>query len=152
MGRQEVREDWEAKKADPAVPGAEGDADGFRDGVGHPLGREPHLEAAAVDHVAVLGVLGADPGLDAAAGGRVGAAHREPDDPEPSHLELVGERWSLLIIRDAMFGNRRHFREFLTRSEERISSNILADRLKTLDGILRSSMEKIACRTNTRCI
>ena len=47
-------------------------------------------------------------------------------------LEVVGDRWSLLIIRDAMFGNRRHFREFLTRSEERISSNILADRLKTL--------------------
>jgi DNA-binding HxlR family transcriptional regulator len=31
-----------------------------------------------------------------------------------------------------MFGNRRHFRELLTRSEEGISSNILADRLKTL--------------------
>jgi len=28
-----------------------------------------------------------------------------------------------------MFGNRRHFRELLTRSEERIASNILADRL-----------------------
>src|SRR5437868_11757538 len=31
-----------------------------------------------------------------------------------------------------MFGNRRHFRELLTRSEERIASNILADRLKRL--------------------
>jgi DNA-binding HxlR family transcriptional regulator len=37
-----------------------------------------------------------------------------------------------LIIRDMIFGNRRHFRELLTRSEEGIASNILADRLKTL--------------------
>src|SRR5215468_9610433 len=47
-------------------------------------------------------------------------------------LEVVGDKWSLLIIRDIIFGNRRHFRELLTRSEEHISSNILADRLKTL--------------------
>jgi DNA-binding HxlR family transcriptional regulator len=47
-------------------------------------------------------------------------------------LEVVGDRWSLLVIRDIMFGNRRHFRELLTKSEEGISSNILADRLKTL--------------------
>jgi DNA-binding HxlR family transcriptional regulator len=52
-------------------------------------------------------------------------------------LEAVGDKWSLLIIRDMIFGNRRHFRELL-RSEEGISSNILADRLKTLveQGIL----------------
>jgi DNA-binding HxlR family transcriptional regulator len=47
-------------------------------------------------------------------------------------LEVVGDKWSLLVIRDMMFGNRRHFRELLTKSEEGISSNILADRLKTL--------------------
>jgi DNA-binding HxlR family transcriptional regulator len=47
-------------------------------------------------------------------------------------LEVLGDRWSLLIIRDMIFGNRRHFRELLSRSEEGISSNILADRLKTL--------------------
>ena len=47
-------------------------------------------------------------------------------------LEVVGDRWSLLIIRDMIFGNRRHFRELLLKSEEGISSNILADRLKTL--------------------
>src|SRR4051812_11805370 len=47
-------------------------------------------------------------------------------------LEVVGDRWSLLVIRDMMFGNRRHFRELLTRSEEKIASNILADRLKRL--------------------
>ncbi|MGE0751314.1 MAG: winged helix-turn-helix transcriptional regulator [Variibacter sp.] len=47
-------------------------------------------------------------------------------------LEVLGDKWSLLVIRDIIFGNRRHFRELLTRSEEGISSNILADRLKTL--------------------
>jgi DNA-binding HxlR family transcriptional regulator len=54
-------------------------------------------------------------------------------------LEVVGDKWSLLVIRDMMFGNRRHFRELLTKSEESISSNILADRLKTLleQGIIR---------------
>ncbi len=46
-------------------------------------------------------------------------------------LEVVGDKWSLLIIRDMMFGNKRHFRELL-KSEERISSNILADRLRML--------------------
>jgi len=47
-------------------------------------------------------------------------------------LEVVGDKWSLLIIRDMMFGNRRHFRELLSKSEEGIASNILADRLKRL--------------------
>jgi DNA-binding HxlR family transcriptional regulator len=47
-------------------------------------------------------------------------------------LEVVGDKWSLLIIRDMMFGNRRHFRELLAKSEEGIASNILAGRLKRL--------------------
>ena len=47
-------------------------------------------------------------------------------------LEVVGDKWSLLIIRDMIFGGRRHFRELLTKSEEGIASNILADRLKRL--------------------
>jgi DNA-binding HxlR family transcriptional regulator len=47
-------------------------------------------------------------------------------------LETLGDRWSLIVIRDVMFGNRRHYRELLTRSEEGIASNILADRLKRL--------------------
>jgi len=47
-------------------------------------------------------------------------------------LEILGDRWSLLVLRDMMFGNRRHFRELLGKSEEGIASNILADRLKKL--------------------
>jgi DNA-binding HxlR family transcriptional regulator len=47
-------------------------------------------------------------------------------------LEMLGDRWSLIVIRDVMFGNRRHYRELLNLSEEGIASNILADRLKHL--------------------
>jgi DNA-binding HxlR family transcriptional regulator len=55
-------------------------------------------------------------------------------------LDIFGDRWTLLIIRDLMFNNKRHFREML-QSAERISSNILADRLKMLldEGIVTKS-------------
>jgi DNA-binding HxlR family transcriptional regulator len=57
--------------------------------------------------------------------------------PISTALELVGDRWTLLVIRDLMFGGKRHFREFL-KAEEGISSNVLADRLNSLveDGIV----------------
>ncbi len=32
-------------------------------------------------------------------------------------VEVLGDRWSLVVIRDMMFGNRRHFRELLTGTE-----------------------------------
>jgi DNA-binding HxlR family transcriptional regulator len=47
-------------------------------------------------------------------------------------LEIFGDKWSLLILRDMIFGGRRHFRELLTGSQEGIASNILANRLKGL--------------------
>ena len=46
-------------------------------------------------------------------------------------LDIFGDRWTLLIIRDLMFSGKRHFREMLG-SDEHISSNILTDRLKML--------------------
>lgn len=46
-------------------------------------------------------------------------------------LDVFGDKWTLLIIRDLMFTGKRHFREMLA-SDEHISSNILADRLKML--------------------
>ena len=62
-------------------------------------------------------------------------------------LEVIGDKWSLLVIRDIIFGNRRHFRELLTRSEEGIASNILADRLKRfLDQGILSKMEDVSHR------
>ncbi len=47
-------------------------------------------------------------------------------------LEVLGDRWSLIVIRDIIFGNRRRYRELQTQSEEGIASNVLADRLKRL--------------------
>jgi DNA-binding HxlR family transcriptional regulator len=47
-------------------------------------------------------------------------------------LEQLGDRWSLIVIRDVMFGNRRSFGDLLEHSEEGIASNILSSRLKQL--------------------
>jgi DNA-binding HxlR family transcriptional regulator len=55
-------------------------------------------------------------------------------------LEIFGDAWTLLVLRDMMFAGKRHFRELL-QSDERISSNILADRLARLveHGVLTKS-------------
>lgn len=58
--------------------------------------------------------------------------HHRSGCPINLSLEVVGDRWSLIVVRDMIFGNRRHFRDLLTHSEEGIASNILAARLKTL--------------------
>jgi DNA-binding HxlR family transcriptional regulator len=50
------------------------------------------------------------------------AAHRS-GCPINLTLEVIGDRWSLIVIRDVMFGNRRHFRVLLNESEEGIASN-----------------------------
>lgn len=47
-------------------------------------------------------------------------------------IELFGDRWTLLILRDIVFADRRHFRELLRGSDEGITSSILADRLGRL--------------------
>ena len=47
-------------------------------------------------------------------------------------LEALGDKWSLVVIRDMMFGNLRHFRELMANSMEGIASNILSARLKRL--------------------
>jgi len=46
-------------------------------------------------------------------------------------LEIFGDTWTLLVLRDMMFARKRHFRELL-QSDEHISSNILADRMARL--------------------
>jgi DNA-binding HxlR family transcriptional regulator len=46
-------------------------------------------------------------------------------------LDIIGDKWSLLIIRDIMFKNINTYGSFLT-SDEKISTNILADRLALL--------------------
>lgn len=47
-------------------------------------------------------------------------------------LDTLGDKWSLLVIRDLMFKEKKYFGEF-SQSEEKISSNILAERLKRLE-------------------
>ena len=47
-------------------------------------------------------------------------------------LELLGDRWSLLIIRDMIFKNKSSYGEFLN-SDEKIATNILANRLLKLE-------------------
>lgn len=56
-------------------------------------------------------------------------AWTDPDCPVARTLDLVGDRWSLLVIRDAMDG-ARSFTEFQRRAG--IARNILSDRLRKL--------------------
>ena len=52
-------------------------------------------------------------------------------------LDIFGDRWTLLVLRDVLLKGKRHFRDLA--AEEGIASNILADRLRRLEawGILR---------------
>ncbi len=52
--------------------------------------------------------------------------------PQNLFLEVLGDKWALLIIRDMMIGGKHYFREFL-QSKEKIASNILSARLKLLE-------------------
>lgn len=47
-------------------------------------------------------------------------------------LDIFGDRWTLLVIRDLLFAGKRHFKEMME-SPEHIASNILAARLKRLE-------------------
>jgi DNA-binding HxlR family transcriptional regulator len=63
--------------------------------------------------------------------------------PVSRSLDLLGDRWSLLIVRDLMVRGYRTFREF-QRSGEGIASNILAERLHRLEAggiVLREPAE-----------
>jgi len=70
-------------------------------------------------------------------------AKRRSDCPVSTSLELFGDRWSLLIIRDLMVRGFHTFKSFLE-SGEGIASNILAERLHRLEraGILVAQHEE----------
>src|SRR5437879_9304023 len=57
---------------------------------------------------------------------------RRSECPLNASLEMLGDRWSLLIIRDLMLRGVRTYKEFLG-SDEGIATNILADRLQKLE-------------------
>jgi DNA-binding HxlR family transcriptional regulator len=65
--------------------------------------------------------------------GKKPAPRRRSACPLNASVEMLGDRWSLLIIRDMMVRGHRTFKQFLS-SEERIATNILADRLRRLEG------------------
>jgi DNA-binding HxlR family transcriptional regulator len=69
--------------------------------------------------------------------GRPSSNARRSGCPVSIALDLLGDRWSLLIVRDVMVRGYRTFREF-QRSGEGIATNILSDRLQKLEagGIL----------------
>ncbi|MGC4082361.1 MAG: helix-turn-helix domain-containing protein [Vicinamibacterales bacterium] len=62
--------------------------------------------------------------------GRSSARPRRSSCPVSRTLDVLGDRWSLLVVRDLMRGKRR-FAEFLE-SKEAIPTNTLAERLKRL--------------------
>src|ERR1700731_2472614 len=64
--------------------------------------------------------------------------------PLNASVEVLGDRWSLLIIRDMMLRGFRTYKEFLG-SYERIATNILADRLRKLEphGIIASERDPL---------
>src|SRR5260370_4015383 len=66
-----------------------------------------------------------------------GKRKRRSECPLNASVEMLGDRWSLLIIRDMMLRGWRTFKEFLE-GYEGIATNILADRLRKLfaNGIL----------------
>ena len=57
-------------------------------------------------------------------------------------VEILGDRWSLLIIRDMMLRGATTFKDFLE-GFERIATNVLADRLKRLEefGVIEKRMD-----------
>lgn len=52
--------------------------------------------------------------------------------PVSSVLDILGDKWTILVVRDMMFLGKRLFKE-LADSPENIPSNILAERLKRLE-------------------
>ena len=57
--------------------------------------------------------------------------------PVYQSLNIIGDKWSLLIIRDIIYNRKNHFNDFLS-SEEKIPKSTLSNRLKKLikDGII----------------
>jgi DNA-binding HxlR family transcriptional regulator len=74
--------------------------------------------------------------------GKFQSKHRS-DCPVSISLEIFGDRWSLLIIRDLMVRGYRTFKEF-EGAGEGIATNILSDRLRRLEaaGIITAGVEK----------
>jgi DNA-binding HxlR family transcriptional regulator len=70
------------------------------------------------------------------------APKRRSGCPLNASVEMLGDRWSLLILRDMMLRGYETFNEFL-QSDEKIATNILTDRLRRLEsyGIIETERD-----------
>lgn len=75
------------------------------------------------------------------------AKTRRSKCPVTFALDQLGDKWSLLVVRDLMFHGKRTYGEFLE-SDEGIATNVLADRLKRLEA--EGSIEKVRDPENKR--
>jgi DNA-binding HxlR family transcriptional regulator len=68
---------------------------------------------------------------------------RKSDCPINFALEIFGDKWTFLIVRDLMFKDKRYYGEFV-QMEENIATNILADRLVLLEesGIVSRTIDE----------
>ncbi|MEM6263216.1 MAG: helix-turn-helix domain-containing protein [Bacteroidota bacterium] len=66
---------------------------------------------------------------------------KRSDCPVSYVLDFFGDKWTMLIIRDMVFDQKRFYKEFLS-SKEGVATNILSDRLKRLEniGVIQSSV------------
>lgn len=73
--------------------------------------------------------------------------HRRSDCPISFALDLFGDKWSLLILRDLIFKDKAYYQDFAD-SEEGISTNILAERLERLkrEGLIQSKPDESNAR------
>ena len=69
---------------------------------------------------------------------------KRSDCPLSCSLDVFGDKWSLLIIRDLMFFKKNTYNDFL-RSAEGIATNILASRLKGLEENRHAAMVALIC-------
>ncbi len=67
---------------------------------------------------------------------------RKSDCPINFGLEIFGDRWTFLIVRDIMFKGKHYYGDFV-QSEEKIATNLLADRLSMLEkeGVISKSKD-----------
>ncbi|KZN59822.1 hypothetical protein N473_02600 [Pseudoalteromonas luteoviolacea CPMOR-1] len=68
---------------------------------------------------------------------------KRSDCPISNVLDIVGDKWSLLIIRDLMFFGKHSYSE-LQNSEEKMATNILSSRLEKLEthGLINKQPDK----------
>jgi len=60
-----------------------------------------------------------------------------------SALDLIGDKWSLLIVRDMLLFQKKTFKEFVT-SDEKVATNLLSSRLKMLESLRIITKQKLS--------